>query len=128
MTSLSFLRHRMASSIDPKVQESIRIQLIQEIRRRITSEFNPHEIWLFGSASHAATFDADSDLDILVTFRDAESAGRAWKCSQRVRRGFPRPLDLVFLGAAEFERKKDLGGVAWIAFHEGIKIYPDSTT
>ena len=128
MTSLSFLRHRRASPVELAVQETVRIQLIQEIRKRITSEFDPHEIWLFGSASHADTFDADSDLDLLVTFTDAESAGRAWKRSQRVRRDFPRPLDLVFLDAAEFDRKKELGGVAWIAFHEGIKIYPEPNT
>lgn len=91
--------------------------------RRICAHFGPLEIWLFGSAAKISTFDEDSDLDLLIVLGTSEEAARAWKLSHHVRKGFPRPLDLVFVGAEEFLEKKDVGGVCWIAFHEGEKIY-----
>lgn len=120
MTALSFLRGAKTSHSEPsECAERIRKSLIESASERIKSEFHPEEIWLFGSAATAESFDDESDLDFLVVLADEQAAGRAWKRTRSVKHGFPRPLDLVFMSKDEFYRKKDLGGVAWIATREG---------
>ena len=105
--TLAFMRQRQQKT-DAQACEAERVQLIGDIKQRILSVFPACEIWLFGSACQAQTFDSASDIDVLIVLPTDEAAGRAWTLSRQVRRGFGRPLDLVFMSEADFERKLSL--------------------
>ena len=62
--------------------------LLEEITRRLVAEFQPEQIFLFGSHAWGRPT-ADSDLDLLVVLADLEppwtlSRGRPWQPSTPV--------------------------------------------
>jgi uncharacterized protein len=78
--------------------------LLAEIVRRLSAEFNPEQIILFGS--HAwGTPTEDSDLDLLVIV--TESAARPVELSSRAHRclrGLLAPMDVLVKTRAEMDR------------------------
>lgn len=113
------LAHRLnAALIDPAIVTA----WARELAQRIYSVATPVHIILFGSAADGR-FREGSDLDILLVFADLASLrdGR-----QKIRRLGPLcahcPVDLVFMTLEHFYRLRDIGGIAFIAQHEGISL------
>ncbi|MEI8025169.1 MAG: nucleotidyltransferase domain-containing protein [Pseudomonadota bacterium] len=119
MSQLGFLRHMQAKP----VADRVRLERIQKTCSAIVDVLSPNEIYLFGSAVSCETFDEESDIDCLAVLSSEAQASRWWKSFGKIRRQLGWPLDLVCLSQDEFARKKNLGGVAFVAFHEGILLY-----
>lgn len=81
-------------------------ETIMDLRDRIAVEFRPQRIILFGSYAQGNPR-ADSDLDILVVFRDGRSGPK--KAVEILLRLNPRvPVDLVVRTAEEITRRLQL--------------------
>ena len=97
---------------------------LSEIVRRLSEEFSPETIYLFGS--HAwGNPDAGSDLDILVvvTESDESPVARAQR-AHGLMWGIGVPLDIIVQTRREFERF--LGVKASLSYkiaHEGNRLY-----
>lgn len=79
-------------------------QFLPEIVDRLTREFAPETIFLFGSHAWGLP-ESDSDLDLLVVVTDshlppARRAADAYRCL----RDIPCPLDILVKTRQEFER------------------------
>ena len=78
--------------------------LISDITDRLVKEFNPENIFLFGS--HVwGTPNADSDLDLLVILSSSDMAStkrskRAYRCLREI----PYPLDILVKTRKEVEK------------------------
>jgi len=84
--------------------KTISKELLQEITRRLVTEFQPEQIILFGS--HAwGTPDEDSDVDLLVIVpeSDEKPVQRAVR-AYRSLRGLLVPMDILVKARAEVER------------------------
>jgi uncharacterized protein len=78
--------------------------LIKEITRRLTAEFHPEEVWLFGSHAWGEPREG-SDLDLLVVVPQSDEppvrrAQRAHRCL----RGVEAALDVLVKTRADLER------------------------
>ncbi len=87
---------------------SIRPELLTEATRRLTVEFNPEQVWLFGSHAWGEP-DEGSDLDLMVVVRDSEEAPthraqRAHRCLQ----GLEVAKDVIVKTRAEVERFRNV--------------------
>lgn len=115
---MSLARRLNAALIDPAIVTA----WARELAQRIASAATPIHIILFGSAADGR-FREGSDLDILLVFADIAALrdGR-----QKIRKLGPLcthcPVDLVFMTLEHFHRLKDIGGIAYIAHHEGISL------
>jgi len=92
------------------------------VANKVRHHAKPETIMLFGSAAEGRFRDG-SDLDFLLVFSDI-TALRQGRHAMRLARPFavPCPLDFVFVTRARFDEQKDLGGVCFIANHEGITL------
>ncbi|MBI2840586.1 MAG: nucleotidyltransferase domain-containing protein [Acidobacteria bacterium] len=84
--------------------EALSQDLLDEVARRLATEFAPEQIWLFGSHVWGEP-DEGSDLDLLVVVRDSEEppvrrAQRAHRCL----RGLGVAKDVLVKTRAELER------------------------
>jgi predicted nucleotidyltransferase len=83
---------------------------------------NPLKVYLVGSAV-SGHFDIDSDIDCVVVFETEMQSLRSWKLYGAVRKKLKWSLDLVNFWDEEFERKKNIGGMAFVAHKEGKLVY-----
>jgi uncharacterized protein len=92
-----------SESIDPLPSIPIE-QLILDITDRLVTEFNPENIYLFGS--HVwGTPTADSDLDLLVIVSSSDiSASKRSSIAYRCLRDIPYPLDILVKTRKEVEK------------------------
>lgn len=89
---------------------------------RIVGQFDPVEVWLFGSRA-AGTHSPTSDYDLLVVVDDTADVDRltAWGRVAPLRRA---RLDISAATLAEFEHSKDVPGtLSNIVATEGVRIY-----
>lgn len=79
-------------------------QLIVDTTDRLVKEFNPENIYLFGS--HVwGTPNADSDLDLLVIVSSSDiSASKRSSLAYRCLRDIPYPLDILVKTRKEVEK------------------------
>lgn len=119
MSGLGFLRQLKRELVSDEERES----RIARTCAAIVSVVSPKLIFVFGSAVSSEKFDSESDIDCLIVVEQEEQASRFWKLFGRIRRQVSWPLDIVCLSEAEFARKRDLGGVAFVATHEGRLVY-----
>jgi uncharacterized protein len=79
-------------------------RLIFDITDRLVKEFNPENIFLFGS--HAwGTPNADSDLDLLVILSSSDiSSTKRSTLAYRCLRDIPYPLDILVKTREEVEK------------------------
>jgi uncharacterized protein len=79
-------------------------QLILDVTDRLVKEFNPENIYLFGS--HVwGTPTADSDLDLLVIVSSSDiSAIKRSSIAYRCLRDIPYPLDILVKTRKEVEK------------------------
>jgi uncharacterized protein len=79
-------------------------QLISNVTNRLVKEFNPENIYLFGS--HVwGTPNADSDLDLLVIVSSSDiSSSKRSSTAYRCLRDIPYPLDVLVKTRKEVEK------------------------
>lgn len=79
-------------------------QIIFDVTDRLVKEFNPENIYLFGS--HVwGTPNADSDLDLLVIVSSSDiSATKRSSIAYRCLRDIPYPLDILVKTRTEVEK------------------------
>ena len=79
-------------------------RLITDITDRLVKEFNPENIFLFGSYVWG-TPNADSDLDLLVILSSSDiSSTKRSKLAYRCLRDTPYPLDILVKTRKEVEK------------------------
>jgi len=82
--------------------------LLATATQRLAAEFQPEEIWLFGS--HAwGTPTEDSDVDLMVVVPDSkETAIRRSQRAHQCLRGLRMPKDVIVPTRSQVERYKHL--------------------
>ena len=82
--------------------------LLERATQKLVAEFQPEQIWLFGS--HAwGTPDDDSDVDLFVVLRDSdETPIRRAQRAHRCLRGLRMPKDVLVETRQEVDRVKGL--------------------
>jgi predicted nucleotidyltransferase len=91
--------------------------------RRIVERFDPEQIVLFGSYARG-TATPDSDVDLLVVFRDAEPRRQKAVEIYRLLAGVGLPKDIVVVSSVEVERYRDIvGTIIRPALREGKILY-----
>ena len=96
-------------------QEALRIT-------SLLSASKPVRIILFGSAAENKMTD-QSDFDFLVVHSTEDAIKNAQK---DLRPHYPLseyPVDIIWLTVAEFEAKRDVGGISFIAAREGKMLF-----
>lgn len=92
------------------------------IAMKIRSVSNPLQILLFGSAAEG-NFRDGSDIDLLLIYPLVSDLNVARKRIRTLGLLHPSiPVDLIFVSEELFNSKRDLGGVCFIAAHEGISL------
>jgi len=91
---------------------------------RLKAEFQPEEIYLFGS--HAwGTPDEDSDVDLMVIISSSDERPiRRMQRAHRCLRGIGFAKDVLVSTRDEFDRYRDLrASLSHRIFHDGRKLY-----
>ncbi len=102
-------------SADPKVRS-----VIEDATRRLVAEFQPEQIWLFGSYAWGEP-NEDSDLDFLVVVshsdeRPVQRMRRAGRCL----RGLGMAKDVLVKTRADFDKFKDVvSSLTFKIIHDG---------
>ena len=82
--------------------------LLQAATQKLVAEFQPEQIWLFGShAWGTPTEDSDVDFCVIVSDSDEKSIRRAQR-AHRCLRGLRMPKDIIVPTRAQVERYKHL--------------------
>ena len=92
------------------------------IAQKIVSQTDPQKVICFGSIASGLTTD-QSDIDLLIVLENHTDIMEARRKFLPVRKGYKTPLDLVWMNSEDFERKKEIGGIAMIAHEDGIVLY-----
>ena len=105
-----------------KLAETLVESELQQIVQFFSSVIKPVSLYLFGSASEGKMTD-QSDYDLLVIVPTLEAIRPAQKSFSKGRPELPkRAFDVVWLTEEDFNRKKEIGGVALIAATEGRRL------
>ena len=98
--------------------------LLESAVERLKAEFQPEEIYLFGShAWGTPTEDSDVDLMVIVPGSD-ERPIRRMQRAHRCLRGIGFAKDVLVSTRAEFDRYRHLSAsLSNKIFHEGRKLY-----
>jgi predicted nucleotidyltransferase len=88
--------------------KTISHDILHEITQRLVAEFQPEQIFLFGSHAWGKP-DENSDIDLMVIvsqsdMRPVQRAIRAHRCL----RGIPIPMDILVKTRAEFDLYRDV--------------------
>jgi uncharacterized protein len=112
---------------NPSLAETLRQKaqpVIEEATRRLVAEFQPEQIWLFGSYAWGEPTE-DSDLDLVVVVPSSQE-----RSLQRVRRahktlqGIGLPKDVMVHTRSEFETFRDVvSSLTYKITHEGRLLY-----
>ncbi len=96
---------------------------IQEMVRRIVTQFQPESIILFGSHARGDAV-ADSDIDLLVVMPVKGSKRKARLSIRTALHDIPVAKDVIVSDPVEFKwRKNIVGTIEWPASHEGRVLY-----
>lgn len=78
--------------------------LLKEVTGRLAAEFQPEQVWLFGSHAWGQP-DEDSDIDLMVVVRESgEAPVRRAQRAHRCLRGLGIAKDVLVKTRAEVER------------------------
>ncbi len=104
--------------------KTIQSGLLEEAVERLKSEFQPEEIWLFGShAWGVPTEDSDVDLKVIVPSSD-ERPIRRMQRAQRYLRGIGFAKDVLVNTRPEFDRCRHLpASLSHRVLEQGRKLY-----
>ena len=117
-----FPSRRSDASLDPV--KTIQPAILEEAIERLKKEFQPEEIYLFGS--HAwGTPSEDSDVDLMVIVPSSDERPiRRMQRAHRCLRGIGFAKDVLVNTRAEFDRYRDLSAsLSHKIFQEGRKLY-----
>ncbi|OYW72958.1 MAG: hypothetical protein B7Z37_23425 [Verrucomicrobia bacterium 12-59-8] len=108
-----------ASSLREKAQP-----VIAEATRLLVAEFQPEQVWLFGSYAWGEPTE-DSDLDLLVLVRDAEATSiQHVRQARRCLRSIDMAKDVLLQSKASFDRYKDVrASMSHQIAREGVLMY-----
>jgi predicted nucleotidyltransferase len=82
--------------------------LLQTATQRLVAEFQPEQVWLYGSHAWGNPHD-DSDVDLFVVVRDSdETPIRRSQRAHRCLRGLRMPKDVLVETRQEVDRVKEL--------------------
>jgi uncharacterized protein len=82
--------------------------LLQTVTQRLVAEFQPEQVWLYGSHAWGDPHE-DSDVDLLVVVRDSdETPIRRSQRAHRCLRGLRMPKDVLVETQEEVDRVKEL--------------------
>jgi predicted nucleotidyltransferase len=118
MRKLAITRKKVdASTVEREIQAAV---------ATIVGSTAVQEIYMFGSAAEDEMTE-DSDIDILLVFSGEQQLRQGQK-----NLGSKYPLatvtiDLVWMTADEFCRKREIGGVAYTAYKLGRRLYDRGT-
>ncbi len=98
--------------------------VIQEATRRLVAEFQPEQVWLFGSyAWGEPTEDSDLDLYVIVPASGVNSLSRAQQ-AHRALGNLEMSKDVIVKTREEVDRVKSLcPTLAYKVLHEGRLLY-----
>ncbi len=118
----------MPTTLDhPATVDSLREKarpVIAEATRRLVEEFQPEQVWLYGSYAWGEPTE-DSDLDFVVVVpssheRPAKRMQRAHRCL----RGLGMPKDVLVHTAPEFDTFREVkSSLTYKIIHEGKLLY-----
>lgn len=88
--------------------ELVRQDLLTEATRRLTVEFSPEQVWLFGSHAWGVP-DEGSDLDLMVVVWESDEApARRAQRAHRCLQGLEVAKDVIVKTRAEVERFRNV--------------------
>ena len=99
-------------------------ELLDEVTHRLAAEFQPEQVWLFGSHAWGQP-DEGSDLDLLVVVPQSDEAPiRRAQRAHRCLSGMGVAKDILVKTRAEFERFRNVrSSLEWKILHHGRLIY-----
>jgi predicted nucleotidyltransferase len=105
------------------VEDSVKDKIISDVLSRLVPA-RPWRAIVFGSYA-TGTANEDSDIDVLIVCRTEEDIRRVREKIYSNLSGpmTSVPVDFVFVSKSEFERKKNMGGVCFMAHNEGVIIF-----
>ncbi len=98
--------------------------LLETVKQRLVAEFQPEQIWLFGSHAWGAPT-GDSDLDLMVILRQSDERPirrdqRAQRCLGRL----PVSADVLVRTRKEVDRVRDVpGSLTHDVLNKGRRLY-----
>lgn len=103
---------------------TLNLNLLETATRRLVAEFNPEQVWLYGSHAWGTPHD-DSDVDLLVVVPDSdETPIRRSQRAHRCLRGLRMPKDVLVETRQEVDRVKALKtSLENIILSRGRKLY-----
>ena len=103
---------------------TLNLNLLETATRRLVAEFNPEQVWLYGSHAWGNPHD-DSDVDLLVVVPDSdESPIRRSQRAHRCLRGLRMPKDVLVETRHEVDRVKELKtSLENIILSRGLRLY-----
>ena len=114
---MTFFRDNLLA-LSPEAIDELVAPVLEEILKRAS----PQKVILFGSAT-AGRFDERSDLDFAVVVDDGTSISEVTTRLYRIRLLSMVGLDFVVVPESRFNEMKDIGGVLYVAHHEGKLLY-----
>ena len=99
-------------------QEALRVA------QTIASACQPIAVLLFGSAAEGKATD-QSDLDFVVIVKEEQDVIGKRKLLRKKMPLSSFAVDLIFISEAEFNRKRQLGGVCMVSWEEGRCLYAE---
>ncbi len=103
--------------------ESVDVEAIDELLRRIVQAVQPLRVLLFGSAAQER-MGPDSDIDVLVVVADGTHCLNTTQYLYKQLLGFAWPVDILVATSAMLEQHKDnIGLVYRRILAEGKEIY-----
>jgi predicted nucleotidyltransferase len=113
---------RLKIKAESEIQAEKKIALAESARmlKILSQNVKVTEAYLFGSAT-SGKMTKDSDLDILIVLDSIADLKAAHKIVYA--EGFTKyAVDWIFKEKSDFEKRKNFGGVCFIAFHEGVRL------
>ena len=95
---------------------------LDHLVQKIVNQFQPVSIYLFGSLADG-DFYTDSDIDLLIVCENDSRLKDSQKSIGSLLPLAPTSVEVVWMTLAEFDHKKEVGGVAFTAAQEGEELY-----
>ena len=112
------------SALPLETVKTLDANLLETATQRLVAEFQPEQIWLFGS--HAwGTPTADSDVDLMVVVGDSDEPSiRRSQRAHRCLHGLPIAKDVIVPTRAQVDRYKHLrASLFHQVLNQGRKLY-----
>jgi predicted nucleotidyltransferase len=109
--------------------KTISQELLDQVTGRLVAEFQPEQVWLFGSQAWGEP-DEGSDLDLLVVVpRSDETPVRRAQRAHRCLRGVDVAMDILVKTRSELERFRNVrASLESLILRNGQLIYGSSQT